>query len=101
MKDQTPLLLGRFVACAIAGLAFTAAGSRYALSTSELTLEKGAALELGAVLVFLGLLVLALGHVRTARPLPRSLARATGVLVGLFSLGVYLLPGFAMFFARM
>ncbi len=59
-------------------------------------LDKGHADAWAAVLIGLGVLVLALGHARSAKRWPRLLARATGTGVALLSLGVFAAPGVAM-----
>lgn len=94
MKE--PLLLGRFTAAAIAGLAFAAAGSRLAVATSDLVLEKGHAEAWAVALVVVGVLVLVLGQVRSPRRGARIGARVAATAVALFGLGVFLAPAVSM-----
>src|SRR5437868_2540160 len=98
MKD--PLLLGRFTQASIAALAFAAAGSRIAVATSDLTLEKGRSdavnVAVVSVLIALGVLVLALGDARSTKRWPRTVARAAGAGIVLIALGVFVGPGVAM-----
>ncbi len=94
MKD--PHLLGGFVASSTAALAFAAAGSRLALATSDLVLEKGHAAAWALALVALGALILALAHLKSPRRRARLAARVAAGLVAALALGVFAAPGVAM-----
>jgi len=88
--------LPRAAAALAGGLAFAAAGSRIALATSDLMIEKGHAEAWAAALLFMGALVLAFGHVRSARRSLRLAAQTTSVVVALVAIVVFAAPGVAM-----
>ncbi len=109
MKERP--ILSRFVACAVTGVAFVAAGALSALATSELPAtwvrDASALARLGAAhgaleamfLVLAGLLVLALGHVRTERPKVRLTGIGFTVLVATVSVALFAAPAVARIWA--
>jgi hypothetical protein len=104
-------IVSRFVAFAVAGIAYVAAGALVALATSELPAtwarDASALARLGAehgalvadFLVVAGLVVLALGHARSERRGVRLTGIGFTVLVAAASLTLFAAPAVARIWA--